>query len=195
MKHLTTVILFLTATIGYAQKITTLDELGSRDTIPKGKAVFYGQFSLKRLGCSMGFPNYVRLINLDTKEVLVFRVKTKSNIKNHHCYVIKAGNYAILTYWSTQSKWYGRPIPTEPDFKGIDATDNLEKKIKSGQIKQEDLMPFTFSLTENSLNYVGTWHFDKELVKFSDDKLVFDNQIKDKYKKLDFSVAKTILPN
>jgi hypothetical protein len=32
--------LFLTATIGYAQNIIKLDELGSRDTIPKGKAVF-----------------------------------------------------------------------------------------------------------------------------------------------------------
>ncbi|NJK83149.1 MAG: hypothetical protein HC912_04345 [Saprospiraceae bacterium] len=132
----------------------------------------------------MGFPNYVRLINLDTKEVFVFRLKTKSNIKNHHCYVIKAGNYAILTYWSTQSKWYGRPIPTEPDFKGTDATDNLDKKISSGQLKQEDLVPFIVSITENSLNYLGTWHFDKGLVKFSDDKQNFDNQIEDKYKKL-----------
>jgi hypothetical protein len=180
-----------------AQNITTLNELGSRDAIPKGKAVFYGKF-IQRLGFSSGgFPQDIRLINTDTKEIFTFRVKPtfKSAKENNFCYLIKAGNYAILHYWWTQSKWYGGKIFTEPIFKGIDATDNLERKINSGQITQEDLVPFTFTLKENSLNYLGTWHFDKGLVSFSDDKLVFDNQIKDRYKSLDFSTAKTILPN
>jgi hypothetical protein len=136
MKYLTTVILFLTAIIGYAQNIIKLDELGSRDTIPKGKAVFYGKF-IQRLGFSSGgFPQDIRLINLDTKEIFAFRVKPtfKSAKENNFCCVIKAGNYAILNYWWTQSKWYGGKIFTEPIFKGIDATDNLEKKIGSGQV-------------------------------------------------------------
>jgi hypothetical protein len=181
----------------YAQNIIALDDLGSNDTIPKGKAVFYGKF-IQRLGFSSGgFPQDIRLVNLDTKEVFSFTVKPtfKSAKENNFCYVIKAGNYAILHYCWTQSKWYGGKIFIEPIFKGIDATDNLEKKINAGQMKQDDLVPFIFSLSENSLNYLGTWHFDKGLVKFSDDKQNFDNQIRGKYKKLNFSGAKTNLPN
>jgi hypothetical protein len=84
---------------------------------------------------------------------------------------------------------------TEPIFKGIDATDNLEKKIRLGQIKKENLVPFTLFFTENSLNYVGTWHFNKGIVSFSDNKQEFDNQVKSKCKKLDFTTAKNNLPN
>lgn len=84
---------------------------------------------------------------------------------------------------------------TEPIFKGIDATDNFESKINSGQIKTEDLEQFTFTVTRNSLNYLGTWHFDKGLVSFTDDKAEFDKVVKHKYTKLNFSTANLVLPN
>ncbi len=71
MQYLTIILIF-TAIFSNTQNITTLNEFVSKDTIPKGKSVFYGKFNLKKLGCSMGFPNYVRLVNLDTKGVFVF---------------------------------------------------------------------------------------------------------------------------
>jgi hypothetical protein len=83
---------------------------------------------------------------------------------------------------------------TEPIFKNIDATDNFENKISSGQIKNENLERFTLSISENSLNYIGTWHFDNGLVSFSNDKTEFDILLKNKYKKLDFSTALTLIP-
>ena len=178
------------------QYFKTLDETSSRDTIPIGLAIIYGNF-IQRLGFSSGgFPQDIRLINLNTKEILAFRVKPmlKSAKENTFLYFIKPGNYAILNYWWTQSKWYGGEMFTEPIYKGIDATDDLDRKIKSGQLKQNELVQFSFIITENSLNYLGTWHFNKGLVSFSDDKMQFDNIVKSKYKKLDFSTAKIVLP-
>lgn len=197
MKYLVTIILIFISTFSKGQNIMTLAELGNNESIPSGYAVIYGNF-IQRLGFSSGgFPQDIRLINIETKEVLTFRVKPtfKSAKENTFCYVIKPGTYAILNYCWTQSKWYGGKMYTEPIFKGIDATDNLEQKLKSGQIKQEELVQFKFTIVENSLNYLGTWHFDKGLVSFSDDKIPFDSTLKDVYNKLDFSTAKIMLPN
>ena len=197
MKYLAAVVLIFLTIFAKGQNFKTLGEVGSRDTIPTGHAIIYGNF-IQRLGFSSGgFPQDIRIINLDTKEVLTFRVKPslKSAKENTFIYFIKPGNYAIQNYWWTQSKWYGGMMFTEPIFKGIDATDNFEKKIKSGQINQKELVQFTFAITKHSLNYLGTWHFDKEIVSFSDEKMQFDNLVKSKFKKLDFSAAITVLPN
>lgn len=197
MKYLATTILIFLTMFAKGQNFKTLGEVGSGDTISTGQAIIYGNF-IQRLGFSSGgFPQDIRIINLDTKEVLTFRVKPtfKSAKENTFIYFIKPGNYAVLNYWWTQSKWYGGKMFTEPIFKGIDATDDFEKKIKSGQANQNELVQFTFAITENSLNYLGTWHFDKGLVSFTDDKIHFDNLVKSKSKKLDFSAAKTVLPN
>lgn len=197
MKYLATTILIFLTMFAKGQNFKTLGEVGSGDTISTGQAIIYGNF-IQRLGFSSGgFPQDIRIINLDTKEVLTFRVKStfKSAKENTFIYFIKPGNYAVLNYWWTQSKWYGGKMFTEPIFKDIDATDDFEKKIKSGQANQNELVQFTFAITENSLNYLGTWHFDKGLVSFTDDKIHFDNLVKSKSKKLDFSAAKTVLPN
>lgn len=193
MKYLATTILILMTMFAKSQNFKTLEEVSSGDMITNGQAIIYGNF-IQRLGFSSGgFPQDIRIINVDTKEVLTFRVKAtfKSAKENTFVYFIKPGNYAILNYWWTQSKWYGGKMYTEPIFKGIDASDNFEQ----GQIKPNELIQFSFVVAENSLNYLGTWHFDKGLVSFSDDKIQFDNILNSKYKKLDFSTAKTILPN
>ena len=178
------------------QDFKALEEVNKGDSLQEGKAIIYGNF-IQRLGFSSGgFPQDIRLINTDTKEVLTFRVKPtfKSAKENTFIYFIKPGNYAILNYWWTQSKWYGGKMFTEPIFKGIDGTDDLEQKIKSGQIKTDELEQFHINVTKNSLNYVGTWHFDKGLVSFTDDKAQFDNLVKIKFKKIEFSNAITTLP-
>src|SRR5690606_6049788 len=157
MKHSLTIILIFLTMFAKGQNFTTLEEVSSGDTINNGKGIIYGNF-IQRLGFSSGgFPQDIRLINLDTKEVLTFRVKPtfKSSKENTFVYYIKPGNYAILNYWWTQSKWYGGKMFTEPIFKNIDATDNFENKISSGQINIDNLDQFTFSISENSLNYLG----------------------------------------
>ncbi|TCC88057.1 hypothetical protein EZ428_20250 [Pedobacter frigiditerrae] len=179
-----------------AQNLSSLNDVSDTDTLSSGKAIIYGNF-IQRLGFSSGgFPQDIRIINIDTKEIFAFRVKPafKSAKENQFIYFIKPGRYAIVNYWWTQSKVYGGAIHTEPIFKGVDATDNLEDKIKTGQIKVNELTQFTFHVSENSLNYLGSWHFDKGLVSFTDNKEQCDKKL-NKLKKLDFAKAKTELPN
>jgi hypothetical protein len=196
MKYLATAFFLFLTMFAKGQNFNTLNETNSGDTIPSEEAIIYGNF-IQRLGFSSGgFPQDIRLINIETREVLAFRVKPtyKSAKENTFVYFIKPGKYAILNYWWTKSTWYGGKFFTEPIFKSIDVTDNFEQKIKSRQINRNELEQFTFEITKNSLNYLGTWHFDKGLVSFTDDKMQFDNLVKSKFKKLDFSIAATILP-
>ena len=197
MKYLTTVFFLFLTIFAKGQNFEMLNEMNSGDTIPTGKAIIYGNF-IQRLGFSSGgFPQDIRIINIETKQVLTFRVKPtfKSAKENTFVCSIKPGKYAILNYWWTKSTWYGGRFFTEPIFKGVDVTDNFEQKIKSGQINQNELEQFTFEIKKNSLNYLGTWHFDKGLVSFTEDKIQFDNLVKSKFKKLNFLEAITVLPN
>ncbi|MEC5166218.1 hypothetical protein RCH18_001954 [Flavobacterium sp. PL11] len=197
MKLFSTIILTLFTFLATSQNYKSLVEFNRNDSIVAGQAVIYGSF-IQRLGFSSGgFAQDVRIINMETNEISAFRVKPayKSAKENTFCYSITPGTYAIYNYWWTQSKWYGAKFFTEPIFKNIDSRENLDVKIKSGQLKQEDLTPFVFTINPNSLNYLGTWHFDTGVVKFSNDKLILDNKLKDKYKFIEFSKATTLLPN
>lgn len=196
MKNLATVFLLFLTMLVNAQNFITLNEINRNDSIPTEEAIIYGNF-IQRLGFSSGgFPQDIRLINLETNELLTFRVKPtfKSAKENTFIYFIKPGKYAILNYWWTKSTFYGGKIFTEPIYKGIDTTDNFEQKIKSGLINQNDLERYTFEISKNSLNYLGSWNFNKALVNFSDDKIQFDNLLKTKFKNLDFSAATTTIP-
>ena len=75
MKHSVTKIFIFLTMFAKGQNFTSLDEVSGGDTIKNGKAIIYGNF-IQRLGFSSGgFPQDIRLINLDTKEVQTFRVK------------------------------------------------------------------------------------------------------------------------
>jgi len=197
MKRIITVfIVFLSMQIN-AQDLKHLDDVASNDGIPRGKAIIYGNF-IQRLGFSSGgFPQDIRLINTETKEVFSFRVKPtfKSSKENIFIYTIEPGNYAILNYWWTNSKWYGGKMYTEYIFKNTDTTDGFEDKVNAGLINIDELERFTFKITENSLNYLGTWHFKTSPVSFSDDKVILDKKMKDRYKAIDFSQAILVIPN
>jgi hypothetical protein len=84
---------------------------------------------------------------------------------------------------------------TEYIFKNTDTTDGFEDKVNAGQINIDELERFTFKVTENSLNYLGNWHFKTPPVSFTDDKVILDKKMKDRYKAIDFSQAKLVIPN
>jgi hypothetical protein len=197
MKFVLLGVLLTCTAFAKAQNPKSLRELSSNDTTPPGKSVFYGNF-IQRLGfTSGGFPQDIRIANVDTKEVFAFRVKPtfKSAKENIFCFVVEPGRYVILNYYWTESKWYGGKMFVEPIFKGVDATANLDEKVKSGQIDPNQVSRFGFKLEANSLNYLGTWHFDTGLVSFTNDKAQLDSQLKDKYQKVDLSKASIILPD
>lgn len=194
-KYLATLLILASLTTN-GQKIKTLKEVLSKDAVQSGQGIIYGIF-IQRLGFSSGgFPQDIRLFNIDTKEIFSFRVKPtfKSAKENIFGYHIPSGNYVVLHYWWTQSKWYGGKMFTEPIFKNY-AFSELQTKLKSGKIKEEDLEQFKFSIQPNTLNYIGTWHFDKEIVSFGDDKFNLDKNLFEKFLKLDFKNAISIIPN
>lgn len=85
---------------------------------------------------------------------------------------------------------------TEPIFKGVDtSTKDFKKKWENGKIKESDLEQYEFTIEKDTINYLGTWHFDTGLVSFSDDKESFDKEIMENFINLDFEKAVTNLPN
>src|SRR5690606_38236866 len=91
----------------YSQNIKSLNSVNVNETISGDNAIIYGTF-IQRLGFSSGgFPQDIRIMNVETKEVSSFRVKPtfKSAKQNDFIYFIAPGKYIILNYWWTQSKW------------------------------------------------------------------------------------------
>jgi hypothetical protein len=194
-KYLATLLILASLTTN-AQTIKTLKEALSKDTIQSGQGIIYGLF-IQRLGFSSGgFPQDIRIVNINTREIFSFRVKPtfKSAKENIFSFHIPPGDYAIIQYWWTQSKWYGGKMFTEPIFKNY-AFSEIEAKLKSSEIKEEELEHFKFSIQPNTLNYVGSWHFDKEQVSFSHDKVNIDKKVTKTQTKLNFGNAAISIPN
>ncbi len=83
---------------------------------------------------------------------------------------------------------------TEPIFKNY-AFSEIETKLKSADLKEEELEHFIFSIQPNTVNYVGTWHFDKEHVSFSNEKINLDKKVSKVQTKLNFETASISIPN
>lgn len=198
IRRSTVLSVFLISIIFFAngQETTELKEVKKNDKMTSGQAIIYGSFIQRLSTNSIGFPQDIRIVNITTTEVFSFRVKPtfKMTKENTFCYFLEPGTYMILDYWWTDSKWYGGNGMIEPVYKGIDATDSLREKIDSNRISQRDLKRFVFTIESNTLNYVGTWHFDTGMVYFTNDKAQLDEKLKNKYKKLDFNKAETIIP-
>ena len=178
---ITSFLLFITIACK-AQNYPYLSKVESQNTKPSSYAIVYGEF-VQRLGFSSGgFPQDIRIINQETKEIQTIRVKPayKSAKANTFICFIKPGNYAILNYWWTKSKWYGGEMFTEPVY------NNVKNASGSNQ--------FQFSISENLVYYVGTWHFEQDQVFFSNDKLQLDQTVEKKYSRINFNTAKIILP-
>jgi hypothetical protein len=105
---------------------------------------------------------------------------------------IPSGTYEILNYHWVRSTWYGNKIFNEPIFKDVNTTEDFNTKIATGQIKEKDLIRFQFTIATDSVNYLGTWHFNTGLVSFTDDNGHAKN-FTDGFK-INFTTANTVLP-
>ncbi len=123
---ITACLLFTTFHAVLGQQVRMLEPVYRGEAPSVGKAVIYGNF-IQRLGFSSGgFSQDIRLLNLNTNEIVALRVKPtfKSAKENPFCYNIDPGEYAIDNYYWTQSKWYGGTMNTEPILKNKDASGN-----------------------------------------------------------------------
>jgi TonB family protein len=167
-------------------KIIPLQKPSRNDVTDSTYAIIYGNF-IQRLGLSSGgFPQYVHLYNTDTEERFSMLVKPtfKSARENTFCYRIKPGNYILLNYYWTQSKWYG----------GDSYVENIVKSERK-DIPKRLINGFGFTVPPASTVYVGSWNFSKTSVYFTDDKLNIDEKIKNKHKKIDFKLVNTSIPD
>ncbi len=89
---------------------------------------------------------------------------------------------------------YGGEVHTETIYKKTKVNDSAERGLKPRETDTEYLQYYTFTITENSLNYMGTWHFDTEQVFFTNDKEKMDRSTGYKYSNIDFSEAIINLP-
>lgn len=196
MKGITLALLLLIPLTALSQQTAWLNNVMKKDTVQTGQAIMYGSF-IQRLGFSSGgFSQDISIRNVETDEVYTFRVKAafKSARENVFCFHIPPGKYVIQNYYWTKSKWYGGTMYNEPIYKNV-ASSQVRKMVYEGQIKKEELQQYEFVIAPGTLNYLGTWRFDQEVVAFRDDKFNFDERLKGTYKNLPFSEAVTMLPH
>ncbi|WP_176133010.1 energy transducer TonB [Hymenobacter sp. CRA2] len=147
-----------------------------KDALPADKGVVYGVF-IQRLGFSSGgIGQYVRLYHLGTGRVMNILVKPvmKSRKDNEFCVALPPGRYALQAY----------------QYNG--AVDNIRKSRRAGAVAATR---YTFTVEAGQLQYVGTWHFEQAgPPRFTDDKAVTDEHLRDKFDKLPFGAARTTLP-
>ena len=200
MKKYLFLFLFLLSTMHHisGQKYEKLNNAGNLSGLSDHKSVIYGLF-VQRLGfTSGGFPQEIRLVNVITKKFYTFNVKStmKSSKKNFFIYYIEPGLYRIVNYYWTKSTWYGGEIHEEMIFKDIDTSNKeFRKKAKLGLVDPESLEPYYFEIRPNTINYLGTWHFDKGLVYFTDDKSELDEKLENKNNLIDLNSIIINLPN
>lgn len=197
MRYLLGFVLVTTMLSVKGQDFTQLEKVDNGEGLIQNKSIIYGNF-IQRLGFSSGgFPQDIKIKNIDTEETFNFRVKPtyKSKKENAFVFHIPAGNYEILVYSWIKSKWYGGKVFTEPIFKGVDAsTKEFIKKSESGKIKAEKFNRYKFIITNNTINYLGTWRFDTGLVSFSNNKIQLEKEIRNKYQNIEFNDALINIP-
>lgn len=196
-KYLFTLVFFLWASVCLTAQegMTALEAADKLSVAGKGDAIIYGLF-VQRLENNRGFPQYVILENTDNEgEAYLLRIKTKGKSReNAFCAKIAPGNYRITHYYWVEGKWWGSTAHTEPIFIGITADEDFNKRLENEEIKSDDLKMYSFTILSDKLYYMGTWHFDNEMVSFTDDKVSLDTILANKYPLLDFTSASTVIP-
>ena len=180
-----------------AQHFNTLKQVYNGYEIKPNEAVIYGNFVARVSEARSPNTHVIKLQNQKTGEILslMINLRPKKLTEKTFVCIIPPGTYTILYYWWPERQRSGNKIYQESIYKGINSMDILEKKVLDGQIKVEDLQQFSFTISPETINYVGTWYFDTSLVSFTDDKEKMDISIKNKYKKLDLTKALTVIPD
>ncbi|MFT5386664.1 MAG: hypothetical protein ACI81W_004077 [Saprospiraceae bacterium] len=181
MKFLITIIAIIGTMSLFGQKTISIPKVDKNTIEVKNDAIIYGNF-IQRLGFSSGgFPQDIRLQNVETNQILTLRVKPtfQSKKENIMCFKIPKGEYIIHSYWWTKSKWYGGKVHDEPIYK-VSNSKPIER--------------FRFLIKEDKIYYIGTWDFDKSIVTFKNEKDNFDKLFKSKYKKLKVKNSEIVIP-
>ena len=141
--------------------------------------------------------HFIRVMNLDTKEVSSFVVKRfeRGSKEYNFCFYLKPGKYLILNYQFQKTTWYGEKIITTPIFKGVDYNDIVTGNLSSSSTHEIDRKPYFFTVKDDALNYLGTWDFSSGIVVFRNEKDQTNKELADTYSSLPFDSAAISIPN
>ncbi|WP_121808456.1 hypothetical protein [Mucilaginibacter kameinonensis] len=197
MKYFFACVFLFTGLFAYGQKITPLEYVDAGTILKENQAIIYGSFIQRLTFWQNGYDQRIRIRNLETNELFSFEVKpaTRTRKENPFCFFIKAGTYEVVNFYYSKAKWYGTEDNTRPVFRGIDFEVNVKNKIDSGLVKMEDLHRIVFKVENNTLTYLGKWHFESGAPSFSNDKAVLDKKLKEDYFFLEFEKAAIVLPD
>lgn len=178
------------------ENIEKLKSVDKEDSVTEGHAVIYGLFVQRLEKKSAGYPQYICIENTSSHHLYMFQVKPTmtADRENVFCYHILPGTYRIVSYYWVINNWYGGKAHTEPVYKGIKVDKDFNRRLEKGDIKEDDLKSYTITIRPNSINYLGTWHFDTEPATFSNDRDSLNTDMADRYPNLDFRHARTTLP-
>lgn len=198
MKYLFICAFLFTSLFTYGQKvrITPLEDADVGSVLKENQAIIYGSFIQRLTFWQTGYEQTIRIRNLETNELFSFEVKPRfrSRKENSFCVFIKPGTYEVVNFYYSKAKWYGTEDNIRAVFRGIDFEVNVKNKVDSGLIKREDLHRIVFKIENNTLTYLGQWHFESGAPSFSDEKATLDKKIKEDYVFLEFEKAVTVLP-
>lgn len=159
----------------------------------KNRAIIYGNFILRENFTTVKDTEYIIVKNIESGKEYSFVVKNVYNKRKSipFLYFIPEGEYQILKYGAIIQKPLGYKFYTEPIFKKFNHfSEQNKKKIKEGLIDIEAQEKFTFTVKNNTINYLGSWNFDRGYINFFDDKLKLDKKMKIKInKKIDYKNA------
>lgn len=155
--------------------------------LPADKGVIYGTCR-QRLGfTSGGFGQFVRLVNLTTRQVFVVSVKPafKSQRENSFCYALPPGRYALSQYEYTSSKWYGGEMHAE----------RLHKLPAVGAPASLKATRFVFTVQPGVAHYVGVWDLANEgQPSFYNEKAAMDARLRPGLRMPDLQQAVLAVP-
>ncbi|SDX96961.1 hypothetical protein [Hymenobacter psychrophilus] len=152
----------------------------SHKELPSDKGILYGS-CVQRLGFSSGgIGQYVRIVNLDTRQYFRLNVKpiVRSRRENPFCYALPPGRYALINYEFAGGLQLG--------------TESIRKHRNSQTLKRTR---YLFTVLPGQLHYVGTWDFSQEFdPRFLDEKFTLDLVFQQKHPYLPLNQAIIVLP-
>lgn len=153
------------------------------------QSIIYGNFFRRRGGGSGTTRHSIRLINVNTRELLSFVVKRKSQGKKNSIFIchIKPGTYQIINYKYSKDNGFIITTVVENIFKGIDITlPEIKKKIKAGEINLDSYSRYEFTIRPNTINDVGEWNLNNGIPVFSKNKKEIITIMKKYYRLISF---------
>ena len=181
------IFIFLSDTFLFSQINNPLKEYFGFDTVSENRCIAYGNFVQKTGIIREAEPQFVSIINIETNHISSIIVKplNKTGKETVFAFYVRPGTYEILNYIWTKKILYVVKTYSQ----------TIQKNLVSEDTSSANSYWYKFTIEPNTLNYLGTWHFEESRVYFVEDKIKLDKTMKKKFGLLNYSRALLAIPN